>query len=255
MIAPSVDTLYRGTTDSNGLSVDPYITLEWEDPALSGTPYNLGDIVRDTEPGSDSLGYFYISLTSSNVAPPREGPFWARTMVGFNDLNFENTILEQSDIFAFFTSLRISYFKFLEIDALPFFKYYDYEVNFVDTYKDDVYVGLEFTKPHGFKIGDLIRIKLDESKFNPRYENFTASVLSVVDGKSENLDVVYTLKTNIPWGFTVSYLGESGTVFRTDGKIRIDNRIQTNYSAVSPKVADLNEEFVYLSNNQMFALN
>ena len=252
MIAPSVDTLYRGTTDSNGLSVLPSITLEWEDPALTGTSYDLGDIVRDTEPGSDSLGYFYISLTSSNVAPPREGPFWARTMVGFNDLNFENTILEQSDIFAFFTSLRISYFKFLEIDALPFFKYYDYEVNFVDTYRDDVYVGLEFTKPHGFKIGDLIRIKLDETKFNPQYENFTASVLSVVDGKSENLDVVYTLKTNIPWGLTVSYLGESGTVFRTDGKIRIDNRIQTNYSAVSPKVADLNEEFVYLSNNQIY---
>ena len=98
----------------------------------------------------------------------------------------------------------------------------------------------------------MIRIKLDETKFNPQYENFTASVLSVVDGKSENLDVVYTLKTNIPWGLTVSYLGESGTVFRTDGKIRIDNRIQTNYSAVSPKVADLNEEFVYLSNNQIY---
>jgi hypothetical protein len=254
MIAPSVDTFYRGQTLSNGLSdgsiPNPYIDLNWD----ATKTYNAGDIVRDTEGGSDALGYYLISLKNSNVGnEPREGSNWSRTMVGFNDFVRENTILEQSDIFSFFTSFRISYFKFLEIDALPFFKYYDFETNFVDTKKDGPYVALEFTKPHGFKVEDKIRIKLDETKFNPQYETFgTASVESVTDGKAENLDVLYTLTTNIPWGVTVSYLGESGTVFRTDGKLRIDKRIKSNYFAISPKVSDLNEEYVYLGNNQIY---
>lgn len=253
MIAPSVDTFYRGATLPNGLSdglsENPYISLEWD----STKSYNVGEIARDTEPGSDSLGYYFISLTSSNLGNfPRESVYWSRTMVGFNDFVRENTILEQSDIFSFFTSFRISYFKFLEIDSLPFFKYYDFETNFVDTFKDGSYVGLEFTKPHGFKVDDKIRIKLDETKFNPQYETFgTASVKFVTDGKRD-FDVLYTLTTDIPWGTTVSFLGESGTVFRTDGKIRIDKRIKSNYFAISPKVSDLNEEYVYLGNNQIY---
>jgi hypothetical protein len=254
MIAPATDSLYRGDPNVvdpiTGLTPSPLIPLEWS----SATTYNKGSIARNTEPGSDALGYFYMSLTDSNTGnfPGLNPTYWERLFVAFNDLAFENTTLAFSDIFSFFTSFRSSYFKFLEIDALPFFKYYDFESNFVDTYKEQRFVSLEFTKPHGYKTGDEIKIKLDETAFNPQYDTITASVLAFVDGKEKNDDAVYTIKTSIPWGVTPSFIAESGTIFRTDGADRIDKRIQQNYSATSPKVTGLNEDFTYLGNNQIF---
>jgi hypothetical protein len=60
----------------------------------------------------------------------------------------------------------------------------------------------------------------------------------------------YTVKLDLPYGNTVSYLSESGTVNKDD--IRIDKRIQTNYYADAPKVTGLDENYVYLGNNQIF---
>jgi hypothetical protein len=142
--------------------------------------YGKYDIVRRAT--GDALGPYFISLTGSNTSPLTDTSAWAKTTVGFNNPKFESTTFEQSEIFDFFTSVRINYFKFLEIDALPFFKYWDYEINFTSTFKDAINatkVSLEFPKPHGLKVGDFISLKLDETKFNSDYEQSSGPLMAI----------------------------------------------------------------------------
>ena len=249
---PSFSTTYSMVTSQTSSQFSPpkdVFVDEWEE----GQSYSKYKIVRLST--SDAFGKFYISLKDNNTDPPTTSQSWSTTIVGFNNPNFESTIFEQSENFAFFTSFRINYFKFLEIDALPFFKYWDYEINFFNTFRDGQYLGLEFTKPHGLKKGDVISLRLDEKKFNPQYEREGIQIISVVDGPERTVtgirtgDVSYTVKTNILYGFTVSYLAESGTVTKVGN--RIDTRIQSNVYAISPKIEGLDENFVYLGNNQI----
>ena len=97
-------------------------------------------------------------------------------------------------------------------------------------------------------------MKLDETKFNPQYEQTNIKILAVQDGpvtsRGRGGDVAYTIKLDLPYGVTVSYLSESGTVTKEGS--RIDKRIQTNYYSTAPKVEGLDENFVYLGNNQIF---
>lgn len=246
---PSYSTTYsfilpQSPTAYSGLDFIP----DFEEGGL----YNKYDIVRRFS--ADVLAPYFISLKSNNSSPLTDRTSWRQTTVGYNNPIFENSIFEQSEIFDFFTSVRINYFKFLEVDSLPFFKYWDYEINFSSTFKDGIYLGLEFSKPHGFKAGDFVEIKLDETKFNPNYEQSNVRILSIQDGPLKSRgragDVAYTVKLDLPYGNTVSYLSESGTV-RKVGE-RIDKRIQTNYSSISPKVEGLDENYVYLGNNQVY---
>jgi hypothetical protein len=214
--------------------------------------YNKYDVVRRAT--GDAFGPYFISLSENNRSDLTVATAWARTVVGFNNPIKESAISEQSEIFDFFTSVRINYFKFLEVDSLPFFKYWDFELNFDKTFKDGTRLGLEFGKPHGLKSGDIISLKLDETKFNPDYEQENISIVSVQDGPLRSRgragDVAYTVKLSIPYGNTVSFLSESGTIKKQGD--RIDKRIQTNYYASAPKVDGLDENFVYLGNNQIF---
>jgi len=243
--SPSYSTTYSLVMPQ---TVDQYQQIgdvqDWE----AGQGYEKYKVVR--RPSDDAFGVYFISLIDNNNDELNVSSSWARTMVGFNHPTFENNIFEQSENFSFFTSVRINYFKFLEIDALPFFKYWDYEINFSSTGRNGSVVELEFTKPHGLKKNDIISLKLDETKFNPQYERDNVLILSVSDGPKKNGDVEYTVKTNIKYGTQSTYLSESGTV-KKDGD-RIDKRIQTNYYATSPKVDGLDENFVYLGNNQIF---
>lgn len=223
---------------------DPQNVKIWE----PGELYDIYKVVRKS--GDDAFGAYYISLIPNNGDPITQAGSWARLSVGFNHPLFENNVFEQSDNFAFFTSVRINYFKFLEIDALPFFKYWDYEINFSTITRNGNVVELEFTKPHGYKKNDLITLVLDEKRFNPQYEKSNIKIQSVVDGPKRNGDVEYTIKTDLVYGKDALYLSESGTITK-DGD-RIDKRIQTNYYGISPKVEGLDENFVYLGNNQIF---
>jgi len=235
-----------------GTDVVPEFFLE--DVLAGNVTYNKYDIVRRAT--GDAFGPYFISLVDNNQSPLADTTAWAKTVVGFNNPVKENTIFEQSEVFDYFTSVRINYFKFLEVDSIPFFKYWDYEINFSSTFKDgnSNKLSLEFAKPHGLKTGDFISIKLDETKFNPDYEQSNIRVGLVQDGpvriRGRAGDVAYTVKLDFPYGNTVSYLSESGTVTK-DGN-RIDKRIQTNYYASAPKVDGLDENFIYLGNNQIF---
>lgn len=236
--------------NSDDFNDDSTVVPDWSPDGQ----YSLYEVVR--RPSEDAFGVYLISLKNNNTDFHRDESSWARIPVGFNNPIFENNAFEQSEGFSFFTSVRINYFKFLEIDAIPFFKYWDYETNFSSTAKLDGFVELEFTKPHGYKKNDIISLKLDETKFNPQYEKDNIKILEVQDGPKRNTagiltgDVEYTIKLDLLYGITASYLSESGTINKSGN--RIDKRIQTNYYASSPKVEGLDENFVYLGNNQIF---
>lgn len=243
--------VFAGATDSYSLVGG---ISEWDE----GVSYQKNDIVREKTFG-DAAGYFYMSLTNSNTGNIVSNPnYWFRLSVGFNNGVKENTILEQSGKSSFFPTFRIPYFKFYEIDSLPFFNYFKFEINFFNTFKaSGDSLGLVFTKPHGFKSGDQVILKLDETKFNPQYE--TQSTVGIVrDGippskiqTTQDVEYEYSITLNIPYGTTVSNLSESGTLTKVVGD-RIDRRIQSNYYATSPKIEGLDDNFIYLGSNQVF---
>lgn len=229
-------------------SIDFINDLDWSTTSPK-YPYKRGDVAR--RPTGEALGNWFISLIDNNTSPVTDPTAWVVSTVGFNDPYKEFTSFESSN-FDFFTSARIGYFKFLEVDALPFFKYFDFEINFYTTVKKLSNVGLEFTKPHGLKPNDTVVIQLDETRFNPNYET-QSTVKFVQDGPlsvtDPGSDVAYTVTLNLPFGNTATYLGESGTVIKSGD--RIDKRIQTVRYATAPKISGLDENFVYLGNNQI----
>jgi hypothetical protein len=208
--------------------------------------YSQYEIVRS----ADGLANFYMSLTSSNSNPiTATSTFWGKLSVAYNDALTEANLLDESEIYGFFSTARINYFRFLEIDSLPFFNYFKFEVNFVSTFNSSGRLGLEFFRPHGFKEGDLVYLTLDETKSNPQYVG-THSILFVSDGLKSNGDTVYTVKLGTLYGATISGFSETGTLRKIYGD-RIDQRIQTNYSSTAPKLDGLDENFIYLGNNQV----
>jgi hypothetical protein len=228
--------------------------IDWDE----NTTYSKNSIVREPSYGSDAAGHFYMSLTGSNTNHQVTDPeYWFRLSVGFNDGVKETGINAQSVKFLYFTSVRIPYFKFYEIDSLPFFNYFKFEINFITTRKEGGNLVVAFTKPHGFKSGDQVLLKLDETKFNPQYET-QSTVLFVKDGippggntNIQDDDYEYYVGLSIPYGTTVSNLTESGTLTKVTGD-RIDRRIQTNYYVNSPKIEGLDDNFIYLGSNQVF---
>jgi hypothetical protein len=212
--------------------------------------YNLYEIVRS----DDGLFNFFMSLTDSNTFIPFGKPsatssYWGKLSVAYNDTLSESNILDESEILGFFSTARFNYFRFLEVDALPFFNYFDFEVNFVSTFNSGGDLGLEFFKPHGFRDGDLVYLTMDETKYNPQYIG-THSVVFISDGLKTNGDTIYTVKLSVAYGATVSNYSETGTLKKLSGD-RIDQRIQTNFYASAPKIVGLDENFVYLGNNQI----
>jgi len=244
--------VFAGASNSYENKVD-----EWG----STITYLKNDIVRKQSFDSDASGDFYMSLTSSNIGNQiTDTTKWFKLSVGFNDGFNDSGILSQSNKTSFFTSMRIPYFKFYEIDSLPFFNYFKFEINFFNTAKQDNRVKLVFTKPHGFKRGDQVVLKLDETKFNPQYET-QSSVRSVQDGMlplspgvfDDKADIEeYYVLLDLGYGATVSNLSESGTLTKVGGDDRIDRRIQSNYYATSPKIDGLDDNFIYLGSNQVF---
>lgn len=248
----SYSTTYSLIAPGSASAYSDFI-YEWEE----GTPYSKGQLARKPSFGGDASGHYIISLTDSNILGYTDSTAWARTMVGYyNKEDFKETgINDQSDAYVGFTSVRIPYFKFLEIDSLPFFNYFQFEINFASTVKEQGLLTLIFTKPHGFKSGDEVKLKLDETKFNPQYEGtWTVESNGVVDGLvtagRTKGDTEYKLRLNCAYGATVSSLSETGTLTKTSGD-RIDQRIQTNFYADSPIIQGLDENFNYLGNNQI----
>jgi hypothetical protein len=238
----------------------------WSQSVANSGGYMFGDVTR--EPEQSAIGYYILSLQDNNTQPPGtpqlpNRDYWLRTALGWPQ--FVDSILAYSDTLPYFTNFRSTYFKFLEIDSLPFFKYFDYEANFISTFAaytnvigstNPYTLGLEFLKPHGFKIDDKIYLTLDETYYNPNYVG-EWKVLDVIDGVSRNLDVYYTLITDCPYGSTASIFAETGTIIKleqdpfgfTVSSIRIDKRIQTNNYAVAPVTVGLNEDYIYLGAN------
>lgn len=101
---------------------------------------------------------------------------------------------------------------------------------FTDTLWTNGNVGLSFSQPHGFIIGDAIEIDKDDKTINPSYDT-TAKVISVIDD--------FYVVTDIPWGSN-SVL-ESGVVKRATatGLIQNFNFFDNN---VAPKTSKQSTE-------------
>jgi hypothetical protein len=106
--------------------------------------------------------------------------------------------------------------------------------NFADTYYQNGYVGLSFSSPHGFLIGDLIFIDKDDSTINPQY-NGDATVTSIVDD--------YLVVIDKTWGSNSTL--ESGLVTRRTKTALIqnfkfkDNNVASKTSRTSTVLKDI----------------
>lgn len=108
------------------------------------------------------------------------------------------------------------------------------QYTFNDTLWTDGNVGLSFSSPHGFLLGDLIIIDKDDKSINSDYDG-TASIIEIID----DLYVV----TDIPWGSNSTL--ESGVVQRytATGLVQnftfFDNNVSSRNSRQSTNLQDI----------------
>ena len=108
------------------------------------------------------------------------------------------------------------------------------EYNFNDTLWTDGNVGLSFSSPHGFLLGDLVIIDKSDKTFNSSYDG-TASIIEIIDD--------YYVVTDIPWGSNSTL--ESGVVRRytATGLIQnftfYDNNVSSKTSRQTETLKDI----------------
>ena len=213
-------------------------------PIWTNNPtYDIGSLVRTEWNDVFGNGIIYESFANGLKEDPRSGTFsWLEAKYGFN----VGDDLPDEDLFGLADALQLlmPYIKFYEIDRIPFFNYFQNELSFISTFNSsENKLGIRFDAPHGLKEGDLVDLKMDELKFNPSYSG-TSSIIRQVDGPAE-----YYAILSKDYGITSPSLSETGVLRNLTSTTRIDDRIKSNLSGVSPLVIQQNSNFNYVDNN------